>query len=144
MPLGIGSAVGALVNLVIQMLLVHVIARFVLGGHSTRLHLLTLLLAHYNKWLPRYFFVLYISIAITFITLGSPLIYCFGIIIFIMSLIIFFGLAGKIGQAYGFGSAFGLVALLLSIIVLVAINLGLWLAFGFSIDQILASATLGS
>lgn len=146
LPVGLIAALSGLINLVIQMFVVHLIARSLLGGHGTLRHLLTILLAHYNRWLPILFFAIYLGIALYFITLGSPLIFCAGLIITIIVFATFGAVTGKIGEAYGFSGAFGCVALILSYFLIALLNAvltaGVTTALGFSIERLLSGPLL--
>ncbi len=125
LPIGIISGIAGVLSLVLQTLLIHIVATKLLHGNGTWRHLIHVLLSFYNKWFPILFFVLYITIAAYFISLGSPIILCLVLVLVILALYISSKTSGKIGEAYDFGGAMGCTSLVLSSLVIILINAGL-------------------
>jgi hypothetical protein len=119
---GVIGGISGILSLLFQALLIHLVSIFMLRGVGTYRFLLTGLLALYNRWLPMILFVTCIALAVTFVSGGSPIIACFGIGVALMSLMLVFKTAGKIGEAYDFGPAMGFVALILSSLIVALIN----------------------
>ena len=134
-PSGIVFGISGVVSLLFQTGIIHFSAKL-LGGTGTWRHLVRVLLGFYNKWLPRYFLLLIISIAVAFISLFSPILLCFVIILVGMTLYLSLQTAGKIGEAYDFGMAKGCVTVLISLLVIGLINL----AIAFVMGQTLSAA----
>ncbi len=125
LPIGIISGISGVLSLLLQTVIIHLIAVGVLRGFGTWRHLIHVLLGFYNKWFPILFFILYITIAAYFVSLGSPIILCLVIVLVILALYISSKTSGKIGEAYDFGGAMGCVSLMLSSLVIILINAGL-------------------
>ena len=125
LPIGIISGISGVLSLLLQTVIIHLIAVGLLHGFGTWVHLVHVLLGFYNKWFPILFFILYITIAAYFISLGSPIILCLVIVLVILSLYISSKTSGKIGEAYDFGGAMGCASLVLSSFVIILINAGL-------------------
>lgn len=115
LPIGIIFGISGIISLLIQSMLTHFFAGM-LGGTGTRRHLIRLLLGFYNKWLPILFFILYITIAVTFASALSPIILCFVLVLFGLSFYVSVKTASKIGEAYDFGTGKGCLSLLFSLI----------------------------
>ena len=133
---GVIGGISGILSLLFQALLIHLVSVFMLRGVGTYRFLLTQMLALYNRWLPMILFVTCIAIAVTFVSGGSPIIACFGIGLALMSLMLVFKTAGKIGEAYDFGPAMGFVALILSSLLVALINV----LVGYLISQALGVA----
>lgn len=131
LPIGIASAVTALVSLVLQMVIVHFLATSLFSANGTLQHLLTTLLKYYNRWLPVLFIIITATVGIFFFSTEisprgqispSLMALCPSIILVGFTLFIFSKVSGKIGSAYGRGGAIGLITLFLSGIVLLMLN----------------------
>ena len=136
LPIGIISGISGVLSLLLQTLLIHVVATKLLSGVGTWRHLIHVLLGFYNKWFPILFFVLYITIAAYFISLGSPIILCLVLVLVILALYISGKTSGKVGEAYDFGGAMGCVSLVLSSLVILLLNA----AIGFILAQVFGFA----
>jgi len=113
-PVAFMSALIGVGGLALQLVLVHLMATVLFGGHGTMRHLLTVLLGFYNRWLPVLFLVSYIGTAVFFVSAGSPIAACFVIIVVVLSLYVLFNTSSKVGQAYDFGGLRGCLAVNLS------------------------------
>ncbi len=136
LPIGIISGLSGVLSLLLQTLLIHVIATRLLGGVGTWRHLIHVLLGFYNKWFPILFFLLYITIAAFFISLGSPIILCLVFVLVILALYISGKTSGKVGDAYDFGGAMGCISLVLSSLVIILLNV----AISFMLAQVFSLA----
>ncbi len=125
LPIGIISGFTGVLSLLLQTVIIHLIAVGLLRGNGTWRHLVHVLLSFYNKWFPILFFLLYITIAAYFVSLGSPIILCLVLVLVIMALYVSGKTSGKIGEAYDFGGAMGCASLVLSSLVIILINAGL-------------------
>jgi hypothetical protein len=138
LPIGVISGLSAVFSLLLQTILIHFLAKL-LGGTGTWRHLIKVLLGFYNKWFPILFFFSYVTIAFMFFSHFSPVIFCFIIVLVILVLYVSGKTSGKIGEAYDFGGAMGCVTLVLSGLVIFAINavLGYVLgqAFGLALNS---------
>jgi hypothetical protein len=99
------------------------------------------LLGFYNKWLPILFFVLYITTAVAFVSVFSPVILCFVIILVGLSLYVSGKTSGKVGEAYAFGAGKGCLTVVISIVVIGLINAGIGYlmvqALGLAFNQLM-------
>lgn len=76
------------------------------------------------------FLIQYLMTAIFFVSAGSPITYCFTIILVILTLYVLGKTSGKIGEAYDFGGMKGCLAYNLSnVVVLGAITAAMYLLF---------------
>ena len=129
-PVGIISGIIGGGGLLLELVLVHFLAVSVFRGHGTIQHLLSTLLGFYNRWLPVMFLIQYLMTAIFFVSAGSPITYCFTIILVILTLYVLGKTSGKIGEAYDFGGMKGCLAYNLSnVVVLGAITAVMYLLF---------------
>ncbi|MBK9749303.1 MAG: HEAT repeat domain-containing protein [Chloroflexi bacterium] len=129
-PVGIISGIIGVGGLLLELVLVHFLAVSVFRGHGTIQHLLSTLLGFYNRWLPVMFLIQYLMTAIFFVSAGSPITYCFTIILVILTLYVLGKTSGKIGEAYDFGGMKGCLAYNLSnVVVLGAITAVMYLLF---------------
>ncbi len=121
LPLGIVSGISGVLSLLLQTALIHYAAKL-LGGFGTWRHLIQVLLGFYNKWFPILFFILYLTIAAAFVSLFSPVLLCFVIILAGLSLYVSGKTSSKVGEAYDFGAAKGCVTVIVSVLVIGLIN----------------------
>ncbi|MBK8035424.1 MAG: HEAT repeat domain-containing protein [Chloroflexi bacterium] len=129
-PVGIISGIIGVGGLLLELVLVHFLAVSVFRGHGTIQHLLSTLLGFDNRWLPVMFLIQYLMTAIFFVSAGSPITYCFTIILVILTLYVLGKTSGKIGEAYDFGGMKGCLAYNLSnVIVIGAITAVMYLLF---------------
>ncbi|MBN8636534.1 MAG: HEAT repeat domain-containing protein [Anaerolineae bacterium] len=129
-PVGIISGIIGVGGLLLELVLVHFLAVSVFRGHGTIQHLLSTLLGFYNRWLPVMFLIQYLMTAIFFVSAGSPITYCFTIILVILTLYVLGKTSGKIGEAYDFGGMKGCLAYNLSnVVVIGAITTVMYLLF---------------
>lgn len=142
LPIGIASGISGVISLLFQTVLIHFSAGM-MGGAGTWRHLIRLLLGFYNKWLPILFFVLYITIAVAFASALSPIILCFVIVLFGLSLYISVKTASKIGEAYDFGTGKGCMSLLISLVIIGIINAGISYLLAQSLSTALNSGVIG-
>jgi len=142
LPIGIVSGISGVISLLFQTVLIHFSAGM-MGGTGTWRHLIRLLLGFYNKWLPILFFILYITIAVAFASALSPIILCFVIVLFGLSLYISVKTASKIGEAYDFGTGKGCLSLLISLLIIGIINAGISYVLAQSLDTALNSVVTG-
>jgi hypothetical protein len=142
LPIGIVSGISGVISLLFQTVLIHFSAGM-MGGTGTWRHLIRLLLGFYNKWLPILFFILYITIAVTFASALSPIILCFVIVLFGLSFYISLKTASKIGEAYDFGTGKGCLSLLISLIIVGIINASISYILAQSLGTALNSIVTG-
>lgn len=129
-PVGIISGIIGVGGLLLELVLVHFLAVSVFRGHGTIQHLLSTLLGFYNRWLPVMFLIQYLMTAVFFVSAGSPITYCFTIILVILTLYVLGKTSGKIGEAYDFGGMKGCLAYNLSnVIVIGTITAVMYLLF---------------
>ncbi len=136
LPVGIISGLSGVFSLLLQTLLIHLIATKMLHGHGTWRHLISVLLGFYNRWFPILFFLLYITIAMFFISQASPIMLCFVLVLVILALYVSGKTSGKVGEAYDFGGAMGCVSLIMSSVVIILLNF----ALGYVFAQVLGSS----
>ena len=142
LPIGIVSGISGVISLLIQTVLIH-FSTGMMGGTGTWRHLIRLLLGFYNKWLPILFFILYITIAVTFASALSPIILCFVLVLFGLSFYVSVKTASKIGEAYDFGTGKGCLSLLISLIIIGIINTGISYIFAQSFSTALNGIMIG-
>lgn len=140
LPIGIVSGVSWAVSLLLLTVLVHYAAKM-FGGKGTWRHLVRVMLGFYNKWLPRIFLALYVAIAVGFVSLFSPIALCFVLILVVLSLYVSSQTAGKIGEAYDFGTGKGCLSLLVSLLVIGTVNLGILYVMAQSLINTLSTIT---
>lgn len=142
LPIGVVSGISGVVSLLFQTVLIHFSAGM-MGGAGTWRHLIRLLLGFYNKWLPILFFILYITIAVAFASALSPIMLCFVLVLFGLSLYISIKTASKIGEAYDFGTGKGCLSLLVSLIIIGIINAGISYLMAQSLGTAFNSLMIG-
>ncbi len=146
LPISIFTLITALISLFVQMGLVHFIATIFLRGKSTFRHLITMLLSHYNRWVPLVFGMILITILIAGATGPTPLLFCPNIILVFLTMYVFGKTSSKVGEAYGFGGAMGCVAVMLATFVLIILNIGVSFAAaqatGLVLDQVLSGMSI--
>jgi hypothetical protein len=121
LPIAIVSGITSVLSLLLQTAIIHFLAKM-LGGVGTWSHLLNVLVSFFNKWYLILYVVFAATIGITFLSLFSPILLCFLIVMVILFFYILVQTAGKIGIAYDFGAAKGFVTLLISGIVVLLIT----------------------
>jgi hypothetical protein len=138
---GLTSALGGVISLLVQTVFIHYGAVLVLGGHGTLRYMLELLLGFYNKWLPVIFFLSYITVAVGFISGFSPVVLCLVLPLILLSLYVSGKTSSKIGEAYDFGTAKGCLAYFISIVIIFVITFVLSFvsvqAFGAALQNLL-------
>jgi hypothetical protein len=121
LPIAIVSGISSVISLLLQTVIIHFLAQM-LGGVGTWQHLLDVLVSFFNKWYLILYVVLSITVGVAFLSLFSPILLCFLIVLVILFFYILIQTSGKIGVAYDFGAAKGFVTLLLSGIVVLLIT----------------------
>lgn len=139
-PVGFISGIVGVGGLVLQLVLIHFLARSIFGGYGTLRHLVTTLLGFYNRWFPIVFLVSYLSTAAFFVTAGSPIIACFGIVLAVLLLYVLGATSSKIGAAYDFGTLRGCLSLNVSNFLIIAVIGGVM----FVLFQVVGQAALES
>lgn len=124
LPIGVFSGISGVVSLLVQTVLIHYAAKM-LGGVGTWRYLIQVLLGFYNKWFPILFFILYLTIAIAFGSLFSPVVLCLVIVLVVLSLYVSGKTSSKVGEAYDFGAAKGCLTLIASALIIGLINAGI-------------------
>ena len=138
LPIGIVSGVSGVLSLLLQTAIIHYAAKL-FGGIGTWRHLVRLMIGFYNKWLPLLFLLLYITTAVAFVSLLSPIVLCFVLALVILTLYVSSKTASKIGEAYDFGTAKGCLSLMVSLVVIGIINGGIYYLLLQSLGWVLSN-----
>lgn len=137
---GLTAAIGSVVGLFIQGGFIHLISVGVLGGKGTFPNMLTLMLRVYNRWIPILYLLIYVTIAVLFISQGSIVVLCLVLPIVVINFYLLFQVVGRIGQAYDYGTAMGCIAVILSSFVLALISVLIGVLTGQTLNQALSAA----
>jgi hypothetical protein len=136
LPLIVGSAVGALVSLLVQAAVIHIVARYLLGGVGTFANLLTRLLGLYNRMLIVIYGISFVAVIVTFILQFSPLALCFMLPLVGASLYLGIKTLAVVGEAYDFGVLMGCISVLAGTLIITVVTLLLsWAAVSTLIQQ---------
>ncbi len=138
--MGLVAAISSIVGLFIQGGLIHLISVGVLGGQGTFPNMLTLILRVYNRLIPIIYLLLYVTIAVTFISQGSIVVLCFMLPMVVISFYMLLQVVGRIGNAYDYGTAMGCIAYILSSFVLTLISTLIGVLAGQTLSQALNAA----
>ncbi len=138
--MGLFSAVGSVIGLFFQGGLIHLISTGVLGGRGTFPNMLTLILRVYNRWVPIIYLLVYVTIAVLFISQGSIVVLCLALPMIVISLYMMLQVVGRIGSAYDYGMAMGCIAMILSNFVLTLISTLIGVLAGQTLSQALIAA----
>ncbi len=122
--LGLIVGVGALVEMVVQLSVTHVAARFIFKGEGTLSYLIYKVVSLYNTRLPLIFLLVYLGVVLTF---GDNSI--LPLIIFggagLVSLALNLGVLKRVGEAYDLGIFQGCLALIIGGLILTVVTFAL-------------------
>lgn len=143
LPLVVASAIIAVVTLLFQAGIIHLVARHLLGGTGTFANLLSRLLGLYNRMFILLYIVSFVAILVSFVLQFSPLALCFTIPLVGIPLYLAIKTLSVVGEAYDFGLLMGCISVLVAGVAISVISALLsWTAVNAAIQQL--SALIGS
>lgn len=96
-------SISGVVGLIINLGLIHGVARMLFKGQATFRYLIYKVVSFYNARLPILFGLIYLGVVATFILGGGVIPLVFGGLAGLFSLLVSFKLVGRVGEAYHFG-----------------------------------------
>lgn len=115
---GLIAGVSSLVSAVIQLVIIHSVARFMFKGTGTMPHLIYKVVSFYNGRIPILFVLMILGIILTFSGGGQGVATLFSGLIGLFSLFISFKMIGRVAETYDFGMARGCLSVIVASVIL--------------------------